>query len=54
MEILKSYYQVRNQQSRIHTHAKFSSKQSIFKFRDQIIVQKVMEVKISKKLLPNS
>ena len=53
MEILKNYYQIRNQQPRIHTHAKFSSKQSILKFRDQIIVKKVMEVKISKKLLSN-
>ena len=54
MEILKNYYQIRNQQPRIHTHAKFSSKQSIFKFQDQIIVKKVIEVKISKKLLSNS
>ena len=54
MEILKNYYQIRNQQPRIDTHAKFSSKQRIFKFRDQIIVKKVMEVKMSKKLLPNS
>ena len=53
MEILKNYYQIRNQQPRIHTHARFSSKQSIFKFRDQIIVKKLMKVKISKKLLPN-
>ena len=40
MEILKNYYQIRNQQPRIDTHAKFSSKQRIFKFRDQIIVKK--------------
>ena len=54
MEILKNYYQIRNQQPRKHADAKFGSKQSIFKFRDQIIVKKVMEVNIFKKLLPNS
>ena len=54
MEILKNYYQIRNQQPRIHTHVKFSSKQSIFKFQDQIIVKKVMEVENTRKLLRNS
>ena len=45
---LKNYYQIRNQQPRIHTRTKFSSKQNIFKFWDQIGPKKALRVKISK------
>ena len=43
-----SYYLIRNQQHRIDTRAKFRSKQSIFKFWDQMGPKKVLDVEISK------
>ena len=43
-----NYYLIRNQHHRIDTRAKFRSKQSVFKFWDQIGPKKVLEVEISK------
>ena len=43
-----NYYLIRNQHHRIDTRAKFRSKQSVFKFWDQIGPKKVLEVKILK------
>ena len=43
-----NYYLIRNQHHRIDTRAKFRSKQSVFKFWEQIGPKKVLEIEISK------